>query len=103
MLSKGFSRKGDEIGFRRIYLLLFRCTYVIQRNNFILNYFCNLRTCTSGELFPGAEYQCQWRACPRIKKNAPPFPSLHRLMRHVKEVHISKSIGRVCPPSDRSK
>lgn len=50
-----------------------------------------------------AEYQCQWKACPRLKKNAPPFPSLHRLIRHVKEVHILKSVGRVVPPSDRSK
>lgn len=44
-----------------------------------------------------------WKACPRIKKNAPPFPSLHRLIRHVKEVHILKSPGRVVPPTERSK
>ncbi|XP_065223085.1 protein polybromo-1 isoform X3 [Planococcus citri] len=49
------------------------------------------------------EFQCQWKNCPRIKKQAPPFPSLHRLIRHVKEVHILKSIGRVVPPNDRSK
>lgn len=48
------------------------------------------------------EYQCQWRNCARIKKESPPFPSLHRLIRHVKEVHIMKNAGRVVPPSERS-
>lgn len=47
------------------------------------------------------EYQCQWKNCARIKKESPPFPSLHRLIRHVKEVHIMKSAGRVVPPSER--
>lgn len=49
-----------------------------------------------------AEYQCQWKACQRLKKQAPPFPSLHRLIRHVKEVHITKSPGRVVPLHERS-
>ncbi|KAK6643901.1 hypothetical protein RUM43_000166 [Polyplax serrata] len=49
------------------------------------------------------EWQCQWKGCNRIKKNCPPFPSLTRLARHVKEVHIMKSNGKVIQPSDRSK
>ncbi|EEB13504.1 predicted protein [Pediculus humanus corporis] len=49
------------------------------------------------------EWQCQWKGCNRIKKNCPPFPSLTRLARHVKEVHIMKSNGKVIQPSERSK
>ncbi|OXU25338.1 hypothetical protein TSAR_015577 [Trichomalopsis sarcophagae] len=49
------------------------------------------------------EYQCQWRGCGRMKKSVPPFPSVQRLARHVKEVHILKSNGRAIPPADRSK
>ncbi|XP_032671562.1 protein polybromo-1 isoform X2 [Odontomachus brunneus] len=49
------------------------------------------------------EFQCQWRGCGRTKKTVPPFPSVQRLARHVKEVHILKSHGRIIPPSERSK
>ncbi|XP_068985674.1 protein polybromo-1 isoform X5 [Bombus flavifrons] len=49
------------------------------------------------------EFQCQWRGCGRTKKSVPPFPSVQRLARHVKEVHILKSNGRIIPPSERSK
>lgn len=49
------------------------------------------------------EYQCQWRGCGRLKKSVPPFPSVQRLARHVKEVHILKSNGRMIPPSERSR
>ncbi|XP_074113520.1 protein polybromo isoform X2 [Cotesia typhae] len=49
------------------------------------------------------EFQCQWRGCGRTKKNVPPFPSVQRLARHVKEVHILKGNGRIIPPSERSK
>ncbi|XP_018396259.1 PREDICTED: LOW QUALITY PROTEIN: protein polybromo-1 [Cyphomyrmex costatus] len=49
------------------------------------------------------EYQCQWRGCGRTKKSVPPFPSVQRLARHVKEVHILKSHGRIIPPSERSR
>ncbi|XP_020708055.1 protein polybromo-1 isoform X4 [Athalia rosae] len=49
------------------------------------------------------EFQCQWRGCGRTKKSVPPFPSVQRLARHVKEVHILKSNGRVVPPAERSK
>ncbi|XP_011690266.1 PREDICTED: protein polybromo-1 isoform X2 [Wasmannia auropunctata] len=49
------------------------------------------------------EFQCQWRGCGRTKKSVPPFPSVQRLARHVKEVHILKSHGRIIPPSERSR
>ncbi|XP_023319103.1 protein polybromo-1 isoform X2 [Trichogramma pretiosum] len=49
------------------------------------------------------EYQCQWRGCGRMKKPVPPFPSVQRLARHVKEVHILKSNGKYLPPVERSK
>lgn len=49
------------------------------------------------------EFQCQWRGCGRTKKSVPPFPSVQRLARHVKEVHILKSNGRIIPPSERIK
>lgn len=38
-----------------------------------------------------------------MRKNIAPFPSLQRLARHVKEVHILKSQGRVVHPDHRSK
>lgn len=50
-----------------------------------------------------AEYHCQWRNCIRVKKQAPPFPHLQRLQRHVREVHINKGNGRLLAPHDRSK
>lgn len=49
------------------------------------------------------DFQCQWRGCGRTKKSVPPFPSVQRLARHVKEVHILKANGRIIPPSERSK
>ncbi|KAK2578508.1 hypothetical protein KPH14_002062 [Odynerus spinipes] len=52
---------------------------------------------------PDVEFQCQWRGCGRTKKSVPPFPSVQRLARHVKEVHILKSNGRIIPPLERSK
>lgn len=50
-----------------------------------------------------AEYQCHWRSCGRLKKSMPPFPTLARLARHVREVHINKGNGKIVPPNDRSK
>lgn len=49
------------------------------------------------------EYLCQWRGCIRVKKQAPAFPHLIRLIKHVREVHINKSSGRIVQPHDRSK
>lgn len=49
------------------------------------------------------EYNCLWRGCIRLKKQAPPFPHLQRLVKHVREVHINKAGGRIVQPSDRSK
>ncbi|VVC46092.1 Hypothetical protein CINCED_3A003697 [Cinara cedri] len=50
------------------------------------------------------EFQCQWRGCLRVKKTGiAPFPSLHRLVRHVKEVHILKNPGKHVPLSERNK
>lgn len=48
------------------------------------------------------EYNCMWRNCIRFKKNAPAFPHMARLLKHVREVHVSKS-GRIVLPADRSK
>lgn len=47
------------------------------------------------------EFNCLWRNCIRLKKNAPPFPHLIGLIKHVREV-INKS-GRIVLPGDRSK
>ncbi|XP_055708043.1 protein polybromo-1 isoform X1 [Phlebotomus papatasi] len=49
------------------------------------------------------EYNCLWRGCIRLKKQAPPFPHLQRLVKHVREVHINKAGGRIVQPTDRSK
>lgn len=48
------------------------------------------------------EYNCAWRNCIRFKKNAPAFPHMARLLKHVREVHVSKS-GRIVLPAERSK
>ncbi|XP_071450417.1 protein polybromo-1 isoform X3 [Hetaerina americana] len=52
---------------------------------------------------PDADFQCQWKGCGRLKKQAAPFPSVQRLARHVKEVHIQKGNGRPIPPHDRNR
>lgn len=48
------------------------------------------------------EFNCLWRGCIRLKKNAPPFPHLPRLIKHVRDVHVNKS-GKIVQPCDRSK
>lgn len=48
------------------------------------------------------EYTCMWRGCIRMKKNAPPFPHMQRLIKHVREVHINKG-GRIVMPNDRNR
>lgn len=50
-----------------------------------------------------AELVCLWRGCIRLKKQAPPFPNLIRLVKHVREVHINKCSAKVIQPADRSK
>ncbi|XP_014213289.1 protein polybromo-1 isoform X3 [Copidosoma floridanum] len=68
---------------------------VVEPTGHVQTYFANASS--------DVEYKCQWRGCGRMKKSQPPFPSVQRLARHVKEVHILKSTGRAIPPSDRSK
>jgi protein polybromo-1 len=49
------------------------------------------------------EFQCHWRNCGRVKKQANPFPSLNRLLKHVREIHILKGNGRIIHSDMRSK
>ncbi|KAJ8985335.1 hypothetical protein NQ317_008366 [Molorchus minor] len=51
----------------------------------------------------GADLNCHWRNCGRIKKNAQPFPNMARLIRHVRDMHINKGNGRSVAPESRSK
>ncbi|OTF79006.1 hypothetical protein BLA29_007254, partial [Euroglyphus maynei] len=51
---------------------------------------------------PG-EFQCMFHGCGRVKKGATPFPSIQRLIRHCKEVHINKQIPKYVDPEKRSK
>ncbi|KAH9526702.1 Protein polybromo-1 [Dermatophagoides farinae] len=51
---------------------------------------------------PG-EFQCMFHGCGRVKKGATPFPSVQRLIRHCKEVHINKQIPKYVDPEKRSK
>ncbi|XP_067618528.1 protein polybromo-1 [Eurosta solidaginis] len=48
------------------------------------------------------EFLCLWRNCIRVRKNMQAFPSLLRLIKHVREVHLSKG-GKLIAASDRSK
>uniref|UniRef100_W4VRH5 Putative chromatin remodeling complex rsc subunit rsc1/polybromo n=1 Tax=Corethrella appendiculata TaxID=1370023 RepID=W4VRH5_9DIPT len=49
------------------------------------------------------DYICIWRGCIRMKRNCIAFPHLARLVKHVREVHILKSGGRIVQPHNRSK
>ncbi|XP_005177916.2 protein polybromo-1 [Musca domestica] len=49
-----------------------------------------------------SEYYCQWRNCIRMKKNLQAFPSLVRLIKHVREVHLTKC-SKLVMPNERSK
>lgn len=49
------------------------------------------------------ELVCLWRGCIRLKKQAPAFPNLLRLVKHVREVHINKCSAKTIQPGDRSK
>ncbi|KAJ8910037.1 hypothetical protein NQ315_015242, partial [Exocentrus adspersus] len=50
----------------------------------------------------GADLNCHWRNCGRVKKNLQPFPNMARLIRHVRDMHINKGNGRSIPPDNRS-
>jgi protein polybromo-1 len=48
-------------------------------------------------------FQCLFQNCGRVKKGAPPFPSIQRLIRHCKEVHVTKQNPKSVAPENRSK
>lgn len=48
-------------------------------------------------------YHCVWRNCIRLKRNLPPLPNILRLIKHVRDVHAVKGIGKIIMPNDRSK
>ncbi|XP_035918994.1 protein polybromo-1-like isoform X3 [Anopheles stephensi] len=49
------------------------------------------------------EFICIWRNCVRLRRNMPPFPTVARLVKHVKEVHLTKGVSKLVQPQDRSK
>uniref|UniRef100_A0A2M4A8V7 Putative chromatin remodeling complex rsc subunit rsc1/polybromo n=1 Tax=Anopheles triannulatus TaxID=58253 RepID=A0A2M4A8V7_9DIPT len=49
------------------------------------------------------EFICIWRNCVRLRRSMPPFPHIARLAKHVKEVHLTKSVSKLVLPQDRSK
>jgi hypothetical protein len=51
----------------------------------------------------GAIFNCFWRGCIRIKRSSPAFPHMRRLLKHVTDVHVNKSTGRIIQPERQSK
>ncbi|XP_038122175.1 protein polybromo-1 isoform X2 [Culex quinquefasciatus] len=49
------------------------------------------------------EFSCIWRGCARLRRSMPPFPHMQRLVKHVREVHLTKTPAKFVAPSDRSK
>uniref|UniRef100_A0A182Q1C5 Polybromo-1 n=1 Tax=Anopheles farauti TaxID=69004 RepID=A0A182Q1C5_9DIPT len=49
------------------------------------------------------EFICIWRNCVRLRRNMPPFPTVARLVKHVKEVHLTKGVSKFVQLQDRSK
>ncbi|XP_058823523.1 protein polybromo-1 isoform X2 [Topomyia yanbarensis] len=49
------------------------------------------------------EFFCIWRNCVRLRRNMPAFPHMQRLVKHVREVHLTKTVGKLVLPQDRSK
>ena len=47
-------------------------------------------------------YVCLWNSCLKYRKEGKPFPSLPRLLRHVKEKHLPSAI-RLMFPNQRAK
>ena len=48
-------------------------------------------------------FQCLFYGCGRVKKGAAPFPNIARLIRHVKEVHVTKQNPKSIAPEKRGK
>ncbi|KAI1296750.1 Protein polybromo-1 [Halotydeus destructor] len=48
-------------------------------------------------------FQCLFHGCGRVKKGAPPFPNITRLVRHCKEVHVTKQQYKPLAPNNRTK
>ncbi|XP_055636665.1 protein polybromo-1 isoform X2 [Toxorhynchites rutilus septentrionalis] len=49
------------------------------------------------------EFSCIWRNCVRLRRNMPPFPHMQRLVKHVREVHLTKTAAKPVQPQDRGK
>ncbi|XP_063696880.1 protein polybromo-1 isoform X2 [Culicoides brevitarsis] len=49
------------------------------------------------------EFYCLWRSCVRFKRGAPPFPNSMRLLKHVRDIHVYKHMGKMVKPHDRNK
>ncbi|XP_055608504.1 protein polybromo-1 isoform X2 [Uranotaenia lowii] len=49
------------------------------------------------------EFFCIWRGCARVRRNMPPFPTMPRLIKHIREVHLTKAIPKLVVSADRSK
>lgn len=67
-------------------------------------YIENLIFCLEGKFVEENEthYVCLWMTCVKYRQNGKPFPSLPRLLRHMKEKHIP-SAAKVIQPSQRGK
>lgn len=48
-------------------------------------------------------FQCLFHGCGRVKKGAAPFPNIQRLIRHIKEVHVTKQQPKSIPPGKRGR
>ncbi|XP_054159382.1 protein polybromo-1-like isoform X2 [Oppia nitens] len=51
----------------------------------------------------GMEFQCLFQGCGRVKKGMPPFPNFQRLIRHCKEIHVTKQTPKSIAPENRNK
>lgn len=50
-----------------------------------------------------AVYQCLIKGCSRVKKGGIPFPTMQRLVRHLREIHVYKQQPRQILPENRSR
>ena len=81
--------------------ILFRKTVAINFSNNFYHLTFNIMFVVI--LISEGEFQCHWKNCARVKKGVNPFPSLGRLLKHVKDIHIMKGNGRIIHPEMRSK